>query len=115
MRIQIIQSRDFDKLAGNKQVFAEVSGVDPGEEITFSIKYFFIDGDIEYFKTTEFNVEGDPSVKEIAVMHTKDNFALVGKEEKGPYRLFSKEFSREIQDRIITHFDRDIILAESRE
>lgn len=113
--IQILQSRDFDKLAGNRQVFAEISNVEPGEEIIFLVKYFFMDGDTECFKTTEFAIEGDPSIKEIDVMHTHDEFSLVGREEKGPYKLFSRDFSEEIYARITSYFDREIILAESRE
>ena len=113
--IQIIQARDFDKLAGNKQVFAEIVDIEAGEEINFLVRYFFLDEGKEYHKTTKIKMKGDPAINEIAVMHTKDRFSLAGKEKDGPYKIFSDDFSREVLDRILSYFDREIILAESRE
>jgi hypothetical protein len=112
--IQIIQARDFDKLAGHKQVFAEIADIETGEEFEFLIKYFFMDGDREVYKTTKFKIKGDPIIEEIAVMHTKEKFSLAGKEDKS-YKIFSDEFSEEVYDRIVSYLDREIILAESRE
>lgn len=113
--IQIIQARDFDRLAGHEQVFAEIVDIETGEEIEFLIKYFFMDGDREIYKTTKFKIKGDPTIQEIAVMHTKEKFSLAGKEDKGPYKIFSDEFSEEVYNRIISYLNREIVLAESRD
>jgi len=116
MEVQIVKAEDFDELSEKRDIFAEISDIKTGEELTFLIRYFFIQDDNIYYKTKKFKMSGDPNIEEITLLHTGDGFSLAGKEKnKDGYRKFSEDFSTEVYDMIVSYFPhREVFIAENR-